>query len=323
MLMLQPQRTTARRLAFTLVEMLVVIAIIAVLIALVAPAVFGYLKKGPQVRVANDLAQLDTAIQNFKTTMGPKYIPSRIKLCEKFGQYVVIENGYTAAQENPLDRASVDYLTNLFQKIRANNTASLWDTRGIDWNGNGVYTDAPIILEGHQCLVFFLGGIPVNNPAGVSGFSTNQSDPAQPGGGRKGPFYDGFTSDRLVDLTSTAANGSATKGYYSLLDRYDKNKPYAYFSSYNARNGYPKWIAAVPAANTPPSLLDNASLGVNPYCEAVGRYWNPEGHQIICAGADGTFGPGGVWTKANPISSGPGQDDQTNFNGGNLMLSGG
>ena len=49
-----------------------------------------------------------------------------------------------------------------------------------DFNGNGVM-DGPYILQGHECLVFFLGGIPVQDPKsgafGVSGFG---KDPVNP-----------------------------------------------------------------------------------------------------------------------------------------------
>src|SRR5436305_15327133 len=80
------QRPHSRR-GFTLIEMLVVIAIITVLVALVVPAVMYFTRKGPQLLTTNEISQLDTAIQNFKTTYKVDYIPSRFLLCENLSNY--------------------------------------------------------------------------------------------------------------------------------------------------------------------------------------------------------------------------------------------
>jgi general secretion pathway protein G len=322
--MFHPQRKTGRRGGFTLVEILVVIAIIAVLVAMLLPAVMQVIKKGPQTVTASEIGQLDTSIQNFKATMGPSYFPSRIKLCEKVGDY-----GNT-----PLDLDSIAYLTALFPRILDPDPLTnkvIWATVGIDWNGDGVIGNNPAnrtqILEGHQCLVFFLGGIPRNNPAGCFGWSTDPRDPAKLSQttGRKGPFFE-FSSDRLIDLTVAVA-GAKMRGFYSYLDPHPDRPPlaqpqqpvYLYFSSYGSRNGYAKYLNVAGTL-----VLDNLSMGVQPYFEAAGRYHNPESYQIISAGHDHQFGPGGLWTRANAEAiSDPGKDDQTNFNGGNLMVTGG
>ena len=64
----------------------------------------------------------------------------------------------------------------------ANSNGTYW----YDFNGNGVQ-DAAYILQGHECLVFFLGGIPLPNPIplvdptsatfGVTGFGTDPTNP--------------------------------------------------------------------------------------------------------------------------------------------------
>ena len=94
----------------------------------------------------------------------------------------------------------------------------------IDWTGNKnpkAFPTAGILLEGDQCLVFFLGGIP--GPGGsVSGFSKNQSNPALPDGERF-KFYD-FQVSRLKTLRS----GNPFPSY---LNPYTDNPvAYAYFS---------------------------------------------------------------------------------------------
>jgi hypothetical protein len=46
-------------------------------------------------------------------------------------------------------------------------------------------------------------------------------------------------------------------------------------------------------------------------------YWNPNSFQIISAGKDQAFGPGGLWGTNNP-ASGPGADDISNFSSSKL-----
>ena len=59
-----------RRTAFTLIELLVVIAVIAILAALLFPAMTG-VKKGQKIKLAQaELAQLETAIENYKSKRG-------------------------------------------------------------------------------------------------------------------------------------------------------------------------------------------------------------------------------------------------------------
>src|SRR5204863_6808997 len=127
----------------------------------------------------------------------------------------------------------------------------------IDWNGDGKYSP-PVTLEGHQCLVFFLGGIPKQGAEpGCLGFSTDPLDPAKLSqvDGRKAPFYN-FPPKRL------------TKGgcgnFYAFADPFGKGQPYAYFS-FRILYG----------------TSDCACLGVEPYMEpygkgpeSAGRYYN-------------------------------------------------
>jgi hypothetical protein len=198
--------------------------------------------------------------------------------------------------------------------------------QGIDWDNNGLpgftvtltngtQTVVPeIILEGEQCLVFFLGGIPDYFSGTMSGFSTNQSNPAQPGGDRIPPFFE-FKSSRLVKLTTymypanTNLNG-LINDFPVYMDGYGKT-PYAYFSSYKNMNGYNRYVG-VPFAYSPPNTptSDCQLLGLFPYALSgvyppppsppptqtlpPPVYLNSQTYQIISAGKNYQFGPGTV-----------------------------
>src|SRR5438552_15412394 len=78
-------RRSERR-GFTLVELLIVIAIISVLISLISAAVWKAFVASNRVRNHNEISQLALAVENFKQKFGI-YPPSRIILCEQFDFY--------------------------------------------------------------------------------------------------------------------------------------------------------------------------------------------------------------------------------------------
>src|SRR5262249_26642480 len=134
---------------------------------------------------------------------------------------------------------------------------------------------------------------------GCLGFSSNRLDPAKIGEAaqRKGPFY-AFPGNRLVKRGKTH--------FYSFADPFGKDQPYAYFSNFGERNGYHRY-----------GTSDCAGLGVAPYYAELKppRYYKERSYQIISAGADGVFGPGGRWEPKAPIPA-AGRDDRANFSGG-------
>jgi general secretion pathway protein G len=279
---------TAGRVAFTLVELLVVLSIIILLVSLTAAAVLKFLVQGPTVTTRTEISQLETAIQNFLSNRKVDYIPSRIKLCK----VPTGNNGYDLSKQ--LDKDSYQYLHRIFPQL----DDATWGN-GIDWNGKGNANPSET-LEGDQCLVFFLGGIPATNPNTSQGFSTNPRNPADLNStaNRIGPFYE-FKSNRLRDLRGN--------GYFSYLDGFGKS-PYAYFSSYKSRNGYNRYF-------TVDAKSDCSALGVWPYAlgisldangNGVVRYQKPDSYQIISAGNDNTFGSGTLLTlvvqKKNPVT---------------------
>ncbi len=294
--MKQKQLRRTPRTAFTLVELLVVIAIIAVLVSLFVGAAVQILNKIDEVKTRTDIEQLHEAMVNYTTKTNLEQPPSRFVLCET-------QAGYYAGMNDPnpaiaqLYTDSYSYLTHLFPRINWNtvntpvglNPPPPW--AGIDWNGD-TFQSPDVILEGDQCLVFFLGGVNTN------GFSNNPGNPGQNGGERLGPFFD-FKPFRLVD-----PGRPTSPGYRVYIDAYGKS-PYVYFSSYKTRNGYARYA----------SLGSDCSLvPQGPYNDGAGNYQNPDSFQIISAGRDTLFGPGGTWTPAGAATMpAAGRDDMANF----------
>jgi len=306
------------RRGFTLVELLIVIAIISVLMSLISSAVWKAVVTGNRVRNQNEISQLSTAVENFRQKFGI-YPPSRIVLCESFSDY---------NPSNPLHADSIQFLQTIWPRINfkfPNSGAAGsrfgvgWS--GIDWNGDGQLTRGPIVLEGDQCLVFFLGGIPGidnTNPSKpkvfCSGFSTNPQNPAfhtpsnatSNGSKETIPLFFDFDSTRLVRRTPST--------FLSYLDTWasppSSGTPYAYFSSYKTRNGYNRYYSLG---------SDCTSLGVWPYAEGPipgvsgasanlpsnWRYFNPGTFQIISAGRNYAFGQGTNPSPAFPSAPFP------------------
>jgi NADH-quinone oxidoreductase subunit M len=222
----------------------------------------------------NDLSQIQAALAQFKVRFQlAENPPSQVILHEQIGSY-------GASQ---LEQDSLAFLKKVWGDQLGSGNVHL------DWNGDGV-VNGPHHLQGHQCLVFLLGGIASGKPISLEGFSRNPRNPTQAGGERTGPFFT-FRPDRLQSIN----------GFSAYRDRY--GTPYAYFSSYKVDNGYNRY-----------GTSDCASLNVSPY-QILGtpaRYYNPRSFQIISAGKSQAFGSGGLWGP-NVAVDPRGIDDLSNF----------
>lgn len=327
--MTQRKRNRGRRSAFTLVELMVVITIIAILVALLTTAVMSALSKGPELQTNSEIggmqSKLATVINNSGSPL--PYLPSRLHLSKM--------NNYNLNSQ--LDRDSIAYLQARFGKHTCYNFQSPSPAL-IDWNGDG--KNEELYLEGEQCLVFHLAGVPIYSPAntpppsGVTGaitfvgFSNNPSNPALPPASaserRQGPYFE-FQSNRLVSFTSSIAGNSGPYPVY--LDPWThsggtaKRQPYAFFASYNVEGGglYDKYGSS----DCPSLVAPTSGSPVLPYQANATTFLNPSSFQIISAGRPITnppnvinlsvFGEGGTaWGRAGTTDPN-GRNNQSNF----------
>jgi prepilin-type N-terminal cleavage/methylation domain-containing protein len=228
------------RRAFTMIELLVVLLILGILAALLLPAIQGAIRTAREAAVTAEINGMVQALAQFKSTYGD-FPPSRIVLSEN-GDYTPKTLGGFAA----LGPRSTSYLRRFWPRAAVNaspgqppvfSPAAVAGGSFYDYNGNGVCDTAPYMLSGPQCLVFFLGGVPVQTAQGLgmSGFGRNPVNPFQPGAvNRTVPLFDFAGSRLVIDPASTA---SGVPGYMDSIGGWYNsstgNPPfYVYFSAY-------------------------------------------------------------------------------------------
>lgn len=179
--------------AFTMVELLVVILIIAILMALLVPAIVGAIRTVRGAQVSSEIQGLGTALNQFKTTYND-FPPSRVYLNEA-GFFPVNESTSVAAitgvgsdtTVGVLAQRSLRYMQKFWPRCGFTSVQPASPSWAFDFNGNASFdvntSVSPLhggyILQGHQCLVFFLGGVPNNTGAGIgmTGFGKNPVNP--------------------------------------------------------------------------------------------------------------------------------------------------
>jgi prepilin-type N-terminal cleavage/methylation domain-containing protein len=283
------------RVGFTLIELLVVIAIIAVLVGLLGAGAQMVRARVRDVAARNDITQLSASIQTFKTKHEISYLPSRIVLREDLNY-----GTHSNATMRQYEIASIGYLRRLWPRLQP---YSATPGSGIDWNQDGVITSGDsgsFLLEGDQCLVFFLGGAQDLMTGACIGFSTSKSNPMSQTAAREPALFE-FPTARLQPLAhprSTAISGTVAP-FRSFMDSW-RDRPYLYFSArhgndYNALDCESSWQWTY----DPNNETADTNRYVVPLVEPiVNKFHSRDGFQIICAGSDRVFGVAGYGTAA-------------------------
>lgn len=245
------------RAAFTMIELLIVVAIIAVLVALMTGGVMRVLALGQRTEVSSDIMKMD---QSLKIAMqkynGITFLPSQLRLRNSMSTYNASDS---------LDRQTLGALRAMFGKRFTSSTATL------NW---GVPDGT--VLDGAECLVFYLGGMIEGGRA--VGFAADPQNPTAAtttttGKERIGPFFE-FKTNRL-----SVRSGRSAPSY---LDPY--GTAYAYFGPLSANNyvdtdahmGVAPYFDPGPPKNyLNPNTFQIVSAGPNRAFGAGGS-WNPK-----------------------------------------------
>ncbi len=255
---------TSARHGFSLIELMIVIAIIGILMAIILPALSGVNRRAAVVEQSAEFSKIDTAISQFASDMG----------VEPWSEIILTENGSSASW----DPTSATKIRRIWPTFNF--------TQDIDFNGDLLVTgDAggggTITLTGSECLLFFLAGVldrdsdgngsispaELDRSAPVThlGFSKNPINPfSKTGANRQGPWFT-FDVGRMKDVDAVF---DGMPEYFATLG--DASVP-IHFASANNGQGYYSWTTI--------------------YVQSDGRTaWNKDSHQLIAAGSDNELG---------------------------------
>jgi general secretion pathway protein G len=354
-----PARSLARR-GFTLIELLMVIVIISLLVGLLLPAIIGAVNAAKRAAVSAEINQLAQALANFKSKYGD-YPPSRFLAIETGDYTTALGNALPlntlgtlpgSGQVDPYSPGDGDITVSQLAQRSVAAIRKFWPrvstTTGstnlvYDFNGNGASVTTPetYVLHGHECLVFFLGGVPSIDSSGnigMNGFDKNPQNPfttaiagsAVYGPNRQPPLFE-FSAGRLFldplsptgvpGYVDSIGNGSPQAGITPQTLNF-----YAYFSSYG-NGGYDpndvnfayetdangngpiglSFLTAFPIYTSKAVTICD-SYAPNPYTSTSSAvlpvtYQNPQTFQIISSGFDGLYGVGGQYTSNPTIGS--------------------
>ena len=167
--------------AFTLVELLVVITIIAILAGLITGAALNALNKSKQVAITLELQQIGTAVENFKNELG-NYPPNAITpsgVATNSTAMITVRSDLERAIRKAFPRH--DESDVLINKLIGD--PSTTGSLGATGTGSGT---RPSGLTGAEAAVLWLGGLskdttlPFSGPGGPSFFDNNNDGAVDP-----------------------------------------------------------------------------------------------------------------------------------------------
>ncbi len=321
------RRMQSGRPGFTVIEVLVVIAIIATLVGLLLAAVQRARDVGTRTSNFDEISQIAAAIGTAKQKLHLECIPP--------GPFH-LKQTYTNSDPE------LGYLLTAFPQMG-------WQGNLLGITTNGLPNGTDIWLDSNQTLCLFLtGGIGFTpGVASFDGFSTNPTFPFQARKSaaetRIGPFLQPvakylsttpaslngqyvlsstvspvLTASGITNVTVTVGGQNPPQAW--LVDQY--GLPFAYFAPINGKAnlyspppGGTTSVAPIAATSNATAqgyqlvFKNGATSTVYPYFNNT-AFVSPTGPQIISSGKDCIFGIGGF---SGVPATGTGTDDQANF----------
>ena len=312
---------------FTLVELAVVIVIIAILAAMLIPAIGGAIGKAKLAKIGIEISNIDQALRTYKSEFGE--FPPDFTTFDP-SDNVLNPNGDIRGQQ--LSPEVEAHLSRNFRRRDGGDLPVMLDpvNTGEDPNPTqegdlvsvtGATAHLIENLDPAEALPFWLGGFSDDPQFPISGNGTRQ------------PFYE-FDRSRLEDrdgdgfLEYYPPGSTAPYVYYRALQGVGTNLAYVRANSYiststRSHSGGP-WLEAVTSSNNNnypiPYFSDRAVPGGaadgDPPTEAAAATT----YQLISASLDGNFGVGNrVITDRIPTSDRNAEDDLTNFSEGRTL----
>lgn len=313
--------TRNRRGGFTLVELLVSIAIIGMLMSLTSVAVWKVIQSVKSAKITVEVDQLAQAMQSYKE--GQIQFPPCMGIIDVTARRIQFLRHLSVAYPNCNYGTAIGNFTNTKTGIRAK-VMGITPTASSNWSYNYV-SDSGIqrldldTLDQAESLVFWLGGFPTPvNSSGVPvatqrlfGLHRDSDDPLKRDTSviveslryRTDPLF-GFDQTRLVDNDQ-----DGWLEYAPLAPKLGASTaPYVYFDSatYNLsvdQSTVLHWCYPRIGDATNPGPVDlflkfGVAAPMADYFDMSGtnptRWAKPNGFQIICGGLDGEYSKPGV-----------------------------
>ena len=333
-------KSRSRNSAFTLVELMIVIAIIGILASLATVGVMKALEKGKMVAARTEISQLEAAIAAAKQKYGLDQLPQSLVLYDnlpqweaqsgnaafnsifdplKFPSQIRDNSTFTLDQKKLIVADSLNLMKKIFGRDFLKDADLSSNTKRVKWAANAAI-DTPVFLISDQAVWFLLGGV-LDGYGKFSGFPGYAREPTKTLSAIDAtkpilPFLD-FDAARM----KIGSNGFAT-----YCDPY--NTPYAYFSSKYNFCDYSNNITGfgtgylgkfVYEGQIVRPFFNTYTGGNNPPSNWTQfKFLNPRSFQIISAGPDKVFGTNDTGlpyapNSGNYIIGAVGYDDLANF----------